>query len=566
MKRIILLLAFAIMVYSTVYSQEDRLIITGNVQLDAQTYKEDSIIGAEAAQEILLSNFYSNFLVSYNNFYGGVRLEGYLNQMQGFLPINEGVGVPYYFAGFQRDNIDITVGSFYEQFGTGLIFRTYEEKTLGYDNAVHGIRIRLNMGRGLTLKAIYGKQRLAQQYINGRTSLVLGKGIVRGVDAELNLNETFSSLENSSTFITIGGSFVSKYEPDDNPIYKLPANVAAGAGRIDLTRGKYSVMAEYTYRSMDPSAAGMDNSNGNVGHNFIYRPGQGLVLSTSYSTRGLGIYLAAKSIDNMNFRTDRNAKVNDLLINFIPDFTRNYTYLIASMYPYATQLNGESGMQAAIQYNIPRKTRWGGKYGTDLRFEYSRMFSLMKSPLDSASLISNAGTEGYQTNLISFGKDLFYQDISLQIEKKHNKNLKSLIMVQHLIYDNNILHGAGEYNGVIKAFNVIADVYYRFTNNKTLRTEFQHMITEGDKGNWGSLLLEYTIPGWFFIVGDLYNYGNENTIERVHYYTFAIAYAHNANRIQIGYGKQREGVVCTGGICRRLPASHGFNISITSSF
>ncbi len=566
MKRKLLLLAAGLSILFQLQAQEDQLVITGNVQLDAQTYREDSIIGAEAAPEKLLSNFYSNFLVSYKNFYGGVRFEGYLNQMQGFLPLNEGVGVPYYFAGFQKDNIDITVGSFYEQFGSGLILRTYEEKTLGYDNAFQGIRIRLNVGYGLTLKAVYGQQRLAQLYVNDRASLVLGKGIVRGIDAELNLNEAIRALNNSSTYITLGASFVSKYEPDNNPVYKLPANVAAGGGRIDVTTGKYSFMAEYTYRAPDPSAAGLDNSNGNVGQNFIYRPGQGFVASASYSTRGLGVYVAAKSIDNMNFRSDRNAKINDLLINFIPDFTRNYTYLIAAMYPYATQLNGEAGYQAAIQYNIPKKTFWGGRYGTDLRFEYSRMFSLMKNPLDSIPLTANSGTEGYDASLIGFGNDLFYQDISLAMERKFNRKVKTLLMVQHLTYDNNILHGAGEYNGVIEAFNVIGDVYYRFTNTKTLRTEVQHMVTEGDKGNWGSLLFEYTLPGWFFIVGDLYNYGNPNVEERVHYYTFAIAYAHGGNRIQVGYGKQREGVVCTGGICRRVPASHGFNISLTSTF
>jgi len=40
----------------------------------------------------------------------------------------------------------------------------------------------------------------------------------------------------------------------------------------------------------------------------------------------------------------------------------------------------------------------------------------------------------------------------------------------------------------------------------------------------------------------------------------------NANRVSITYGKQREGVVCIGGVCRNVPATNGFLITVSSSF
>jgi hypothetical protein len=568
MKHVYRLMAVLLVAFSGFngFSQQDELKISGNTQLDAQSYSEDSITGAEKAREKMLAMFYTNVIASYKNFNAGMRFEGYMNSLQGYLPVNEGFGIPYFYVGYQNDHLEVTVGSFYEQFGSGLILRTYEEKTLGYDNALNGIRIKANLGNGLSLKAVYGKQRLKQAYINNQTSLLLGDGIVRGLDAELVLNEAIGFLKDSKTGILFGASFVSKFQADQDQIYKLPENVAAGAGRLDISRGKINFSTEYVYRSMDPSAAGMDNSNGNVGHNFIYKAGQGLILNASYSTKGLGIYLAAKSIDNLNFRSDRMAKINDLLINFIPDYSKNHTYAIAAMYPYGTQPNGEAGIQASIQYNLKKKSKLGGAYGTDIKLDFSRMFSLKKTALDSLSLTGNLGTEGYTSSLFAFGNELFYQDIALQIDRKFSNKVKGVIILQDLRYNNSIIHGAGEYDGTIHAMNVIADVYYRFTTKKTLRTEFQHMITEQDKGNWAGLLFEYTIPKWFFIVGDLYNYGNPEEEQRVHYYTAAIAYSHNANRIQVGFGKQREGVVCTGGICRRVPASYGFNVSITSSF
>ena len=43
-------------------------------------------------------------------------------------------------------------------------------------------------------------------------------------------------------------------------------------------------------------------------------------------------------------------------------------------------------------------------------------------------------------------------------------------------------------------------------------------------------------------------------------------YTQGANRLSITYGKQRAGLFCVGGVCREVPASNGFSISLTSSF
>ena len=40
------------------------------------------------------------------------------------------------------DNLTVTAGNFYEQFGSGLILRSFEERTLGIDNALDGLRLK----------------------------------------------------------------------------------------------------------------------------------------------------------------------------------------------------------------------------------------------------------------------------------------------------------------------------------------------------------------------------------------------------------------------------------------
>ena len=100
--------------------------ITGNFEVSSQYYKPDSAILAPDVPEKLLSNGFFNLNYESGNFKAGLRYESYLNALQGFDPNYRGSGITYRFAQFTKDEITITVGNFYDQFGNGLIFRSYE--------------------------------------------------------------------------------------------------------------------------------------------------------------------------------------------------------------------------------------------------------------------------------------------------------------------------------------------------------------------------------------------------------------------------------------------------------
>ena len=189
----------------------------GNFQLDAQYYNSDSLIGAPEVPEKMLMRGYTNLNYRLGNFTAGVRYETYLNTLQGFDPRYEGNAFPYRYASYLANGLDITVGNFYEQFGNGLIFRSYEEWGLGWDNMMDGVRLKYSPAKGVYLKGIIGKQRYFMDY---------GPGIVRGADVEIFINELNDSLVNAKTQLIIGGSIVSKYQADQDPIYVLPENVA----------------------------------------------------------------------------------------------------------------------------------------------------------------------------------------------------------------------------------------------------------------------------------------------------------------------------------------------------
>lgn len=513
--------------------------IHGNFQLDAQYYNPDSAIGAQAVPEKFLMNSFTNLIYTNGDFTAGVRFESYLNTMLGFDPRYVGTGFPYKYASFNRDNFSITIGNYYEQFGSGLIFRSYEERGLGFDNAMEGVRVKYTLMKGIHLKGIIGKQRY---YFDK------GAGIVRGFDGEIALNELVKGYEEKKTKVFFGGSFVSKYQVDQDPIYVLPENVGAWAGRVKLNRGGWAFYSEYANKINDPSSV----------NNFIYKKGGGLFVNTSYSQKGIGINLSGKVIDNMNFRSDRTAQNNDLLINYLPALTRQHTYnLAATIYPYATQPNGEMAYQGDITYTINKGSKLGGKYGTTVLVNYAAA-----NGLDTTKLASGLG---YKADYTKLGA-VYYKDFNIEIQKKVSKPLKFTLFYANFVYNKDVAQGKVN-EGIVYANIEVLEFTYKFNDKHALRMEFQGLQTKQDHGDWATVVAEYTIsPKWFFSTVNQYNYGNHIKAERLLYPIGQIGFIKNSTRITLGYGRQRAGIFCIGGICRVVPASNGATISISSSF
>ena len=391
---------FLISFASNIQSQDlSKGEIHGNFESTFQTYKEDSTINAPAVSEKLLMNAFTNINYTNGNFSAGFRYESYLNPLLGFDPRYKGTGIAYKYASYKANELEITVGNYYEQFGNGLIFRSYEERGLGVDNAMNGLRLKYNPIKGVSLKGIVGKQRYFFEE---------GDGILRGIDGDFDLNEAISFFSASKTKIVLGASFISKFQKDADPKYKLPENVGAFAGRINLTNGKFGLTSEYAYKINDPSAA----------NRFIYKPGEALLVTTTFSQKGLGITLSAKRIDNMSFHSDRAQAGNPLVINYLPALTKQHVYSLSAMYPYASQANGEMGFQGDIMYKIKKGTLLGGKYGTSIAFNYSRANAIDKTKINDTIPIDTKGTLGYKSNFFAIGKEKYFEDFNIEITKK----------------------------------------------------------------------------------------------------------------------------------------------------
>ena len=576
-----LLILVAICCATTLYAQDflNKSKVSGSFQIDGNYYWEDNgidITEGDIGGNKFGANGFGKIQYQLGDFTAGMRFEAFSNtsDMSGFDSRLKGMGIANYFATYDNGTIGVTVGDIYDQFGNGLIFRTYEEWTLGYDNSLRGIRAIYRPWNGVTIKGLYGKQRYYW------VSYEEERGLVRGVDGEWDINQSITAFNDAKLRATLGGSFVSKYEQvedyvDPNMVtYKIPQNVAAYAGRMSLGYGRFGLSAEYARKINDPLPF----------NNFIYREGQELLASLSYSQKGLGMVLQLKRVDNMKFQSKfKTEDMKDLNIGFIPPINYTHTHSLPSMFSYATQPLGEMGAQFQVNYTIPKKTVLGGKYGTKLAFNYSQVNDIKRDSImvDGVSTLNQPGTLGYTSPFFAVGDKMFYRDFNFEIEKKLSAKWHLTLMYINLYYDMETIEGHPKAEPV-KAHFAFGEAIYKINRKHSVRLELQHMwdnigkdyeIEEGyednyiKRGNWMAFLLEYTIaPKWFVSVADKYNYGNPIADNRDHYFTGSVGFIKDQTRIALSGGRQSQGMICVGGVCREVPASSGVSLTITTSF
>lgn len=522
-------------------TEEKKITVSGSIQSDILIPQDDDAIGTEKVNEWALTNTFADVNVMSEHVDAGARFEFLKHPLPGFEKDYRGWGVPYFYLKTHFKNWDLTLGNFYEQFGSGFILRTYEERTLGIDNSLLGGRLTIKPLPGVSIKALSGKQR---RYWSHNDSWV------SGADVELGLDQWFKGMNNSGTYLTLGASWVNKYEKEENVMVdathklNLPTTVNAFDVRANLQKGNFSLLAEYAWKSQDPS---FDNG-------YIYRKGNVAMLSASYSKKGMSILLQAKRSDNMSFRSKRTINGTSSFINHLPAFTMDQTYALAAMYPYATNPDGEWAFQGEFGYKFKRHTLLGGKYGTNVKVNFSHIRGI------DTNVVGGAGTDGYGSAFWKMGDETFYQDLNVQIEKKLTRQFKLNLMYMNQFYNKTIVEGEG---GMIHSDIFIADAKYQFNNKFTLRGELQYLSTDDDLGDWWYALLELSVlPNWMFTIADEYNSG----VTDLHYYQGYVTFNKGSHRIQLGYGRTRAGYNCSGGVCRYVPASKGVTLSYNYNF
>ncbi len=519
----------------------------GGYEAYFQYYQNDDVTNITAPSDKFRAMNYLSANYSYDFLKAGIQYEAFVPQaLLGFSPDLKGNGLATYYVQLKKNNWDVTAGYFYDQFGSGLVFRSWEDRQLGINNSVRGIRVKYKIDDIGDITAFTGNQRI---------NFKLSESTLSGINTDISLSKL---IDYQDININAGFSYVNRYQESQSVNPDLKPYVGSFSSRLSLDTNNFYTNFEYVYKEPDARASN------NVLLDQVLFDGNAWLLNFGYAKKGIGFNATFRRLENIQMYSERLLEGNSFntgVMNFIPGLAKQHDFSLANIYVYQAQPGisfgeekvGEIGGQADLFFRIKRKTFLGGKYGTKIALNFSRWHGL-NARFDYDKKI-------YRADFAKPG-ELYFQDFNVEIRKKLNKRTKIVLSYIDLIYNKLKLEGEGEtvYAGIL-----VGDVEHKFANKQSLRLELQHLNTRQDFRNWAAATLEYYFSQSFSAYAtDMYNYGNED--KKIHYFNLGMNYTHERTRLGLSYGRQRGGLLCVGGVCRYVPPSKGFTVNISTSF
>jgi hypothetical protein len=536
----------------------------GGFETNAQRYLEFE--NDEDSPEYFRSNNYLQLNYELKKWTFGMQVESYAKQaLLNYYPGFDGTNVATYFAKYKAKKLEATAGYFYEQFGSGMILRAWEDRSLGINTALRGGKIFYKPTKDIKFKAFYGQQ---------RSGFNVSKGQLYGFDMEANMTDWLSFEEAN---LEIGFSNVNRYEKIDPALVSNPnfnPTTRAFSFRSSFSQDIFYSSFEINYKSKDATLNRIDSS---ISNNFI-NDGNALQFNLGIAKDGLGIDLTFRRTENMLFTSERipeavglnqsSLDYSDKVINFTPALTKQHHSNLANIYVYQAQAgvefksneimkSGETGGQIDVVYEFAKDTKFGGKYGTKLALNYASWYNLPGT--------YRAIPAQYETNFFGVGEK-YFSDCNVEVKKQFTENSRASFLYVNQYYNKPWVEDASH---AVNTNIFYVEWIYSMTNSKSIRLDAEHMWADADFKNWMGGSMEYNFNEKFSIYAmDLVNYGNTKDKEEreKHYLTVGGAYRKGSTRVSLGYGRQRGGLVCVGGVCRFVPESTGISLSFNTAF
>ncbi|MES2381395.1 MAG: DUF6029 family protein [Bacteroidota bacterium] len=536
--------------------KKDKGEFSGNFQNTNQFYVRDSTIGATTTQyqrQLSSSDAWLFLSYKYKGFKFNVRYDVFNNSplfdpQQAFT--QSGIGM--WNISKDIDKFNVTVGYFYDQFGTGMVFRAFEDRNLGLDFAINGARVIWTPSTNTTIKAFTGLQKFR---FDIRPEVIKGINAEHRIEFTENFNiEPGASIVNRTidpnTMNSITGA-INSYKLEDRfvPTY----NVFLGNVYTTLNYKDFSWYVEYCQKSKEA----FNNQKTGL---MELRDGRVYYTSMSYSTKGLGINAQYKRIESFSFRTSPLENLNLGMIAYLPSLTRQNTYRLLARYNAVVQELGENAL--GLEFTIKPQAEFFKKHQTTININTSIVtgkdaFSLSRiNPFDT------------QTDTARYFRE-HYIDIS----HKFNKKFKAMLGFQYINYNQQLFELKDNSYDYVTAKTYFGEMTYKLTPTKSVRVEAQYLQTKQDLGSFINGTVELNIaPHYSFSIGDMVNVDRvqrntqASSTDLVHYWNVFSSYTYKTTRLTAGYIKQVEGVNCTGGVCRVEPAFSGVRVTLQTNF
>ena len=545
MKKLFSVFALAVAASFVAFAQEDedsgkekaKGYLTGSLETTNHFYVDDAKTGALVGDDRFGSNNYLKLDYYRGKFSAGLQLEGYFPVLVGYPKELTNFNISNLYVNWSDKDFTFTAGTFYDQFGSGLLFRSWEDRTLGLNNATTGARFAYNFRNMVNFKAFWGIPRFGMGLYNENVDTRL-----RGADLSLSISNMCNWYQTS---LSVEGSVLSRYEPISTDLEEEGGspNSLGYSARINFETAGFFAKAEYV------DAGNKYYANPSVGSRYLQKKGNAQLLECGYNGHGLGVSLTARRLEWMNTAIISGNTSTSNLTNYVPAMCTQYTYLLTTLHPYNPQTgniagnfinSGELGGQIDVFYNFRRGTKLGGKRGWKLHGNFSTYYTIAKEGSFQAG-------------------NMLFRDVSVDFEKYWTKKFKTVLLWSMQEYSPSY----GQNKTTWLSNIIVADLLYKYTDKFSTRLELQYLTTHEDQKDWLAVLLEVNFaPHWSIFGSDMVNHGSTGT----HYYNAGVSYVKSRTRISLGYGRYKAGYICSGGVCRAIPAYTGANLSITTSF
>ena len=543
-----LILFFVVFSFSSVFAQ-NRGTLSGGLESNFNFFIRDSLIGADNIPQydhlLYGAETWLNLRYDYGTWEMGLRFDMFNNSnLKDPTSAYTDEGIGNWYIKKKIKNLEVTGGYIYDQIGSGTIYRAYEERALFIDNALYGVRLKYDINADWTAKLFTGRQkRLFETY----------PAVIRGANIEgfISLGqETPLTIAPGIGFVnrTLDDKTVEKlvntlatYLPGDRvePVY----NTCLGTLYSTISYSAFTMYFEASLKSPEvfynPYLKRKNSLGSEVTGKLVKESGSVVYTSLSYAKNKLGVTAEFKRTENFDFRTDPTLILNKGLINYIPPMNRLNTYTLTARYSPATQLLSEQAYQLDVKYAFNRK--------------YSFNINMSK--------------------IVNLDNEPLYTEVFTEFVMKNGRKWKFVSGLQYQDYNQPVYEEEGDENVI--AYTPYLDFLYKLSRKKSVNIEAQYMMTEQDYGSWANVFVEFSsAPHWSFEASAMYNIDpaerapkdeNGNFI-KILYPALGVTYTSGSNRFSLRYVKQVEGVVCSGGVCRREPAFSGVKLNVTSKF
>lgn len=467
-------------------------------------------------------------------------------------------GIRKRFVEYSHDiGISVRAGDYWDIVSRGMTMNIFEDRTLGYDTGIDGVRVAYKHSFGqknpLKLKTQFlGGDMEYSDYLNP-TRIETYK--VRDGNVEISPWKNFM----------LGTNYVFAKGKVPNSVDTTNIKAELPEAYIGFSFKDFNFYSSYAHKSV------LSEPNNNPNYRGFSSQGDGIYSSLSYAKSGLGI-----TLDYKNYRFDLTGPDNRasdrptkmLPFQNPPTAQKEHTSTLISRNPHVTNFNDEVGGQLDIIYVASEKLNVNVNMGVASEHYQYR-------DVDTTAVINYQRVARDNSFLPNINDDAFNPFWEYFVETEYYANDKLYTKLafsrQSSVVYNQINPNSSE---KILTSTIPLEVKYELDGGYALKVNLEQQweynsIRTGEK-NFMNQYVSVNLtksPNLGLTVNGEFTNDKEEPTGKSNWFLGEIIYKLNQkNQITVSYGSERGGLKCTNGICRYVNPFEGFRLALQTSF